>query len=108
MTLYGLSVQYLYSNMSDDELDEVTKEICIAFPNSGFRMMEGHLLSRRYRLPQVRIRESLHRVDPEGIAARWAIAIQRRRYSVMSPFSLWHIDGNHKLIRYVVSMHRVD
>ena len=25
----------------------------------------------------------LHRVDPEGIAARWAIAIQRRRYSVI-------------------------
>ena len=108
MALYGLSVQSLYSNMSDDELDEVIKKICIAFPNSGFRMMEGHLLSRGYRLPQVRIRESLHRVDPEGVAARWAIAIQRLRYSVMSPLSLWHIDGNHKLIRYVVFMHRVD
>ena len=45
------------------------KEICIAFLNSGFRMMEGHLLSRGYRLPQVYIRESLHRVDPEGVAA---------------------------------------
>ena len=84
------------------------KEICIAFLNLGFRMMEGHLLSRGYRLLQVGIRESLHRVDSEGVAARWAIAIQRRRYSVMSPLSLWHVEGNHKLIRYVVSMHRVD
>ena len=71
-------------------------------------MMEGHLLSRGFRLPQVRIRESLHRVDPGGIAARWAIAIQKRRYSVMSPLSFWHIGGNRKLIRYVVFMHRVD
>ena len=101
MTLYGLSVHSLYSNISDSELDEVVKEICRLFPNSGYRMIEGHLLSRSYRLPQTRIRESLHRVDPEGVATRWAVVIRRRKYFVKSPLSLWHIDGNHKLIRYI-------
>jgi hypothetical protein len=26
-------------------------------------------------------------------------AVNRRRYQVPAPLALWHIDGNHKLIR---------
>jgi hypothetical protein len=29
--------------------------------------------------------------------------IQRRAYNVRSPLALWHMDGNHKLIRFEVS-----
>ena len=29
--------------------------------------------------------------------------INRRKYQVPAPLSLWHIDGNHKFIRYVKS-----
>lgn len=28
--------------------------------------------------------------------------LRRRQYSVPGPNSLWHIDGNHKLIRYQI------
>jgi hypothetical protein len=45
----------------------------------------------------------MQRVDPEGILLRALEmnTIRRRQYSVAGPLSLWHIDGNHKLIRYV-------
>ena len=48
-----------------------------------------------------RVRESMHRVDPEGILVRSLEiqTIQRRGYSVISPKALYHIDSNHKLIR---------
>ena len=65
------------------------------YPNSGYRLMHGYLLSRGHRITQARIRDSLHRVDPEGIVIRWASAVQRRKYTVRFSSSLWHIDGNH-------------
>ena len=46
-----------------------------------------------------RIREGLYRVDPDGVAIRWATVIEHRKYKIMSPLSLWHCDGNQKLIR---------
>ena len=101
MTEYGLSVSALYSEISDVELDRLINEIRGSFPNCGYRMMDGHLRQRGIRVTQARIRNSMHRVDPEGVVLRWREAIQRRKYTVSSPLALWHIDGNHKLIRYV-------
>ena len=99
MCEHGLSVTAVYSNITNWELDSLITQITENFPNCGYRMVEGHLLCQGHRITQVRIRESMHRVDPEGVAIRWASAVQRRKYSVCSPLSLWHIDGNHKLIR---------
>ena len=45
------------------------------------------------------MREAMHRSDPEGTAMRWLIITPRAKYCVIG--LLWHIDGNHKLIRYV-------
>ena len=61
--------------------------------------MQGHLLQEGHRIQQHRVRESLFRVNPEGVSIRWASTVQRRTYYVASPLALWHIDGNHKLIR---------
>ena len=99
MSEFGLSVSALYAPLSNADLDSVVSDIKCVFPNCGYRMLSGHLRSRGIRVTQERVRESLHRVDPCGSVARWATAIQRRRYSVAGPLSLWHIDGNHKLIR---------
>ncbi|KAG5281566.1 hypothetical protein AALO_G00073760 [Alosa alosa] len=33
------------------------------------------------------------------------LLIPRRPYSVPSPLSLWHIDGNHKLVRWRIIIH---
>ena len=52
---------------------------------------------------QVWIRESTRRVDPEGVLLRALTinTVNRRKYQVYAPLALWHIDGNHKLIRLV-------
>ncbi|KAK1161546.1 hypothetical protein AOXY_G19120 [Acipenser oxyrinchus oxyrinchus] len=49
----------------------------------------------------------MKRVDPEGVLER-ALSlhtVRRRSYSVTAPQSLWHIDGNHKLIRWRIVVH---
>lgn len=99
MTDFNLSVSSVYSKITDHELDIVVADIKHTFPNCGYRLMHGHLLNQGYRVTQMRIRDSLHRVDPDGSVIRWASTIQRRKYRVSSPLALWHIDGNHKLIR---------
>ena len=52
-----------------------------------------------------RVRESVLRVNPESTQSRWSQLIKRRSYSVPSPNSLWHIDGQHSLIRWRMVIH---
>ena len=99
MEEYGISISTQYSEITDDELNEVTREIQSAFPMCGNRQMQGHLLSRGLRVQQTRIRDSQRRIDPHGTLVRHLHGIQRRQYKVQAPRSLYHIDGNHKLIR---------
>ena len=55
------------------------------------------------------MRRNFHRVDLEGVIKRYISLriIQRRKYNVKGSNSLWHIDGNHKLIRLVAICHFV-
>lgn len=99
MNEFGLCVSELYFRITDQDLDLLVSQIKEEFPNCGYRLMHGHLVHRGHRVSQSRIREALHMVDPEGVAIRWSSAVERRKYSVASPLSLWHLDGNHKLIR---------
>ena len=62
-------------------------------------MILGHLSSRGIRVQRERVRRSLIRLDPDGTGQRLASFVPRRVYSVKSPRSLYHIDGNHKLRR---------
>lgn len=45
------------------------------------------------------------RVDPCGVQQRMRNILHRREYKVKGPNSLWHIDGNHKLIRWRIVIH---
>ena len=98
---FGLSVRATYTEITDVQLDETVREIMSIFPNTGYKRMSGYLRSRGIRVQQKRVREAVRRVDPEGtiLRALEMNVIQRRVYSVPSPLALWHIDGNHKLIR---------
>jgi len=98
---FGLSVRATYTEITDAPLDETVREIMFIFPNTGYKRMSGYLRSRDIRVQQKRVREAMRRVDPEGtiLRALEMNVIQRRVYSVPSPLTLWHIDGNHKLIR---------
>ncbi len=102
MSEAGLSIQGTYSQLTDDQLDEIIYVIRQQFPNCGNRQMYGHLLSKGIRVQYHRVGESQYRIDPEGSVLRRLRTIKRRKYSVKGPQHLWHIDGNHKLIRYVV------
>ena len=52
-----------------------------------------------------RVRNSIHRTDPINTALRWSDPINRRPYSVPSSNSLWHLDGNLKLVRWGLTIH---
>ena len=44
----------------------------------------------------------LTRVNPTAAARRWSWTVARRVYHVPYPNSLWHIDGNMRLIRFLL------
>ena len=98
---YDLSICAQCSALSDSELDAIVTEIQSQFPMCGNIQMQGHLhlLVRGHRVQQIQIREAQRRVDPQGTIIRRLHVLNRREHSVPSPRSLYHIDGNHKLIR---------
>lgn len=107
LSAYGLSITNEYDNISNDTLDNHVMEVLQMFPNCGYRRMLGFLTTRSLRIQQWRVRESMHRVDPEGILLRTLEiqTTQRRGYNVSSPRALYHMDGNHKLIRWRFVIH---
>eukprot|EP00118_Oscarella_pearsei_P001197 m.6839 g.6839 ORF g.6839 m.6839 type:complete len:146 (+) comp17011_c0_seq1:585-1022(+) len=69
-------------------------------------MLYGILIGMNLKVQQSRVRESLRRCDPDGVAIRWIASVHRRAaYHVYGPQALWHIDGNHKLIRWRLVIH---
>ena len=96
MSEYNLSIRSTYSTITDAELDAIVQE---QFSGWGNRQVYGSLVSHGIRVQFQRVRESQRRVDPEGSIMRCLNRVQRRRYVVQGPRHLWHIDGNHKLIR---------
>ena len=101
MSEYGLSIREQFSTIPDQQLDDLVMSIQQQFPMCGNQQMRGHLRSRGFHIQQYRVRESQRRVDPEGTILRRLTGMHRRNYSVPFPRSLYHIDGNHKLIRYM-------
>ena len=99
MAEYNMTVRLCYSDIADEDLVQTVREIKEQFSNCGYRMMDGLLRQRGIRVQQMRLREVMHNTDPNGTVVRFTDLIQRRKYHVPGPQSLWHIDGNHKLIR---------
>ena len=90
--------------MTKLELDDKVREIVRYFPQIGYRRLLRELERQSIRVTRNKARESLQRIDPAGVTERWLQgSVSRRKYSVKGPLSLWHIDGNHKLIRYAFS-----
>lgn len=99
MSDYDLSIRATYYPISDEELDQLVAGVQQQFPNWGNRQMYGYLLNHRMRVQFHCVRESQGRIDPEGSMMRRLQCLHRRCYSVRGPQHLWHVDGNHKLIR---------
>ena len=94
------------SNLTDEELDN----IIIRFKQEhgisvGRSLVMGHLRSLGLRVQKRRITKALLRIDPRNSNLRWTSIIQRRKYSVPSANSLWHIDGHHSFINWGFVIH---
>ena len=83
------------------QLDQLITAAQSANPNIGIHMLIGLLHSKGHRVQRERIHQSLLRTDPMGVIQRWKEAARHRHYNVQPPLALWHIDGNHKLIRLI-------
>ena len=96
--------------VDEETLDAMILQFIDGNPYKGERLAMGYLRSRGVRNTRRQIRESLHRVDPEGVEIRKLKPVaQRRVYQVEGPNHLWHVDGHHKLIKYgLVTMGCID
>ncbi|CAC5389655.1 unnamed protein product [Mytilus coruscus] len=89
--------------LKDQQLDQLVEKITrtnrLIRPNS----LRARLRQQNIFITRQRVRQSCTRVDPAGCALRSVERrnIERGTYEVAGPNSLWHIDGNHKLIRCV-------
>lgn len=91
-----------FSDISDRELDVIMANCLEDFPQAGQVMLQGHMISLDLHIPRERLRQSLRRV---GSRNSMAPVITRRTYSVSGPNALWHVDGNHKMIRWRLVIH---
>ncbi|CAC5388907.1 unnamed protein product [Mytilus coruscus] len=101
---FGISIREKYSTVDDNELDDIIRPLLDENPHLGYRSIQAHVKVKGHTCQENRIRDAIIRVDPAGTAFRWSDTIHRRTYRVAGPNSLWHIDGNHKLIgwRFVI------
>lgn len=91
-----------FSSITDGELDIIMASCLEDFPHAGQVMLQGHMTSLALHIPRERLRHSLQRV---GLRNSMAPVITRRTYSVSGPNSLWHVDGNMKMIRWRLVIH---
>ncbi|GBB95202.1 hypothetical protein RclHR1_24990002 [Rhizophagus clarus] len=94
-----------YSSLLDDNLDVVVRRLKQENPFSGIRILMGTLKSEDVRITRQRLQNSIRRVDAFRNISRAIRTITRRVYKVAGPNALWHIDGNHKLIRWKFVIH---
>ncbi|KAK7131783.1 hypothetical protein R3I93_018371 [Phoxinus phoxinus] len=82
------------------------KDIVAGNDQLGSEAVRAQLRAGGVRVQRDRVRRSLVRINPSAAALRaMSQRPQRRLYSVAGPNSLWHLDGNHKLIRWRIVIH---
>ncbi|KAK7000661.1 hypothetical protein R3P38DRAFT_3616554 [Favolaschia claudopus] len=88
-----------YSDISDHDLDILTRRFKRLKPSSGLRYLIGFLRTHGLKVQKERVRKSLCRIDGLGQVLR-KHAIARRDYYAPRPNAVWHMDGHHKMIRW--------
>ena len=90
-----------YSSIDDNLLDAITLRASNEHPRIGIRIIQGYLKCNGYNVQRDKIRLSLLRTGPIGVVQKWCRTVRTRHYNVKFPLSLSHLDGNHKLIKYL-------
>ena len=85
---YEISISERQTDIPDAELDSVVRNIHTEFPNAGYRRMQSQLTVRGINVSQMRVRASMQRTDPEGVAMRWLPLTPRAVYRVSGPLAL--------------------
>ena len=103
--MYGMTdlEESSWTQITDSDLNRIVQEIQELTPNIGQAQLLGALRSRGLNIQLLQVRNCLRALDPVGTVLRWRSAIHRRKYNVPTPNALWHIDSNHKLIRWRLS-----
>ncbi|KAL4007073.1 adhesion G-protein coupled receptor G5 [Sarotherodon galilaeus] len=92
---YHFTRASMYAELTDSALDEHVQDIVAGNEQIGPEAVRASL-----RVP------SMLRMNPGAAALRAVLRRpERRTYQVAGPNSLWHIDGNHKLIRWRIVIH---
>ena len=68
MQEYGLLVHSLYTEIQDNQLDDMLRATKRTNPKCGSKMLMGYLGSRGIFAPRHHVREALSQVDPQGVA----------------------------------------
>lgn len=97
---YGLS-KHKFSEINEEDLDILLIRLVEEFPHCGEVMLRELLKERSIKITRQTLRDSLNRIDENGsLKMRKKKSLHRRVYSVQGPNHLWHLDTNHKLVRW--------
>ena len=103
-----LNLRQTFSTMPESDLDDLVTELVSGNDLVGPESVRAALRARGLRVQRRRVGESMLRTNPGAAALRSLLQRpERRTYQVQGPNSLWHIDGNHKLIRYLPFLNSV-
>eukprot|EP00794_Sanderia_malayensis_P018465 gene18465-20317_t len=94
-----------YSDIIDENLHNQIKDIQKSTPNSGETLVIGSLRGRGIRVQRNRVCERLNILDGLGRAFRKRYRIHRRVHNFQGPNFLWHVDSNHKRIKWRLVLH---
>ena len=89
----------------NDQVDNLVNNYSQGQPRRGEVTIAAHVATTGFYVPRQQLRESIHRVDPEGVEERSRKPIKRKVYYSNGPHHDWHMDGNHKLIRWGMVIH---
>ena len=101
---HGISYER-FSGLPQDEVEKEVESVKNSHPNSGEVMVRCHLTRKGIHVQREKVRKAIRAVDTVGVENRKQKPIKRRVYTNLYPNYVWHIDGNHKLIRLRLVVH---
>ena len=78
LTEEGILRELQFTEIPNEDLDDLIKDIKGEHPNDGEVLVTGHLLAKGIRVPCAQIRPSIHRVDPDNTVLQRRRAVVRR------------------------------
>ena len=86
MGCYGLSQVQLTEKKTEGQRDKIVEEITREYPSCGEGLLKQILADRGIKVQRMRLCDSIHRVDHEGVENRKKGRLRRRTYDVQGPF----------------------